>query len=124
MPVFAWDCKGNEICHNVPLLIIYSKDLDKIYEYHLYRKENEDGFSLLNFGETDSVDKEVLEKNKGHEIFLIYNERYHFLLDKKNRKTGARLYDLEIRGGYYKKFGIGISLEKLINDKNLYKFNI
>ena len=58
--------------------------------------------------------KKALEENPEREFLVIYNERYHFCLRNKNKTTGAELYDLEIKGGYYKKlkeFGIGISLK-------------
>ncbi len=127
MPVFAWDYKWKKICYDVPFLIIYSKNLDKIYECYTFRKEDGDKFPPLNFGEIDSVYKKALEENPEREFLVIYNKRYHFCLRNKNKTTGAELYDLEIKGGYYKKlkeFGIGISFKKLIDDKNLYEFDI
>lgn len=127
MPVFAWDSKEKEICCNTPSLIIYSKSLDKIYECHTHMDEDRDKISPLNFGELSSIDIETLQENPGREYFIIYNVRYEFCLGNRNKKIGAVLYDLEIKGDYYKKlkeFGIGISFKKLIDDKNLYEFDI
>ena len=83
--------------------------------------------SYLNWGDLDCLDEKTLRENPGHEFICISNERYHFSLGNKNKKIGARLYDLEIKGDYYKKlkeFGIGISFKKLLDDKNLHKLDI
>ncbi|MCI9080432.1 MAG: hypothetical protein HFH68_16250, partial [Lachnospiraceae bacterium] len=127
MPVFTWDCKDNEIAYNAPSLIIYSKDLGKIYEYSLYRKDN-NKFSLLDYGTVDCIDEKALKEKPGREFICVSNIRYHFCISKENEKTGGSiLHDLEIKGDYYnklKEFGIGISFKKLVSEKNLYIFDI
>lgn len=126
MPVFTWDCIEKEFFFNSPMLIIYSKNSDELFKCYL-RCMGEEKYSDVYVGELNQTYKEALEENWERGFCFIDNVRYTCLLDNKNRTTGTWHFDLDIKGDYYNKlqeFGIDISLKKLIDDKNLYEFDI